>query len=422
MSTSQRILLGLMATLLVTFLTMLGSWATETRFNDSANIQEENSVSSGVVDAAAEIKALGIHIEPYRHGIVQPKQNQIEVVRNGEFGFGVFFRPEQINENRILRFEAKGDERIIVRTTTRGERYYKNAEPNDFVLITQSTDEVLIFTNDASSIDITFNEVVDCGTSWHAQCADARYFADRIGMPESSDLSPKDLLAILDWVSNTAVWTDDNQVVAESTPLVKARAAAQTYATMFRAESSGVADEAAAEFLAKVINGFGWASFSIEFGTGPNLTHVSTLVFDPFGDGKFYMVDPTFNAIFVNEETGDWIPFDDLPAGKVDGVVILERPVEGRRFLVEQRSSQLVDCRPAKGRAGAEICARPGYNFETYMESFSGAFENSGFPPDKAGYMLMLRSKYFNIGNQAGSEVRDRFISLLNTNGIEIDD
>lgn len=133
------------------------------------------------------------------------------------------------------------------------------------------------------------------------------------------------------------------------------------------------------------------------------------------------MVDPSFNSIFVDEITGEWVAFDELLAGNTKNVAILERPVEQRKFLVLEPSIGLTDCRQANGRADAKICSRPGYNFDVYMSSFRNEFVKAGLSPDKAGYMHMLRSTYFNVGNQAGGDVRDRFIALLRRNDIEFD-
>lgn len=423
MNNIQRLVLLVSALALAGYLAWLGMRVTANSATATQGAPEAlEIIPVRITDAVASLSAQGIRLEPYRHGVIKPSAASIRIERNGEDGFGIFFRPADITSSRIIRFEAEGDARVIVRSTIAGERYYRNAARGDFLRITPDTDEVLIFTEEASYIGISVSDVRDCNTEWDAFCADERYLADKIGISGTALPNEAELLQILDWTANSIVWSGDRAITAEANELVKKYTAPQMYATVFEPETSGGFCGAAGVFLSKVLNDLGYQAMTINFGTGPDLTHVSTLVYDPFGDGKFYMVDPTFNAIFVNEQSGAWIPFDDLLAGKTGGAKILERSVAARRFLTSNPNSGHADCRPARGRTDVEVCARPGYNFEMYMRSFGEAFAEAGMSPDAAGYMLMLRSTYFNIGNQAGSDVRDRFIELLKKNSIGIAD
>lgn len=424
MTTGQRLVLGLCALALGAYLLFLAKGVTGFGSDTSTEVASEAPaapVVPKVSDAAAELAAIGLSLEPYRHGVIKPEGATIRTERNGEHRFGIFFMPAESTRNRVVRFSATGDARVIIRTTVSGERHYMNASSEDFMKITPQTDEVLIFTEEASHIDIEVRSISDCATAWDTFCADETYLAEKIGVSRTAAPGKEELLQILDWAANNLVWSGDRAFTAEANELVKKYTAAQMYATVYEPESGGGFCGASGVFLSKLLNDFGYQSITINFGTGPNLTHVSTLVYSPFGDGKFYMVDPTFNAVFVDEVSGNWIAFDDLLAGNTSSVALLERPVEGRRFLLSRSNSRHTDCRPAKGREDADICYRPGYNFDSYMESFHRAFSDAGLSPDKAGYMHMLRSTYFNVGNQAGGDVRDRFIALLRRNNIEFD-
>lgn len=424
MTTGQRLILGLCALALGAYLVFLAARVTGsgsgTSTDDAAGVPA-GPVASEVSDAVAELAAIGLSLEPYRHGVIKPEGATIRTERDGEHGFGIFFMPAESTRNRVVRFSATGDARVIIRTTVSGERHYMNASSEDFMKITPQTDEVLIFTEEASHIDVQVRSISDCDTIWDTFCADEAYLAEKIGISGKSEPNKEELLQILDWTANSIVWSGDRAITAEGNELVKKYTAPQMFATVFEPETAGGFCGAAGVFLSKVLNDLGYQAMTINFGTGPELTHVSTLVYDPFGDGKFYMVDPTFNAIFVDEQSGAWIPFDDLLAGKTEGALILERSVEARRFLTRKPNSGHANCRPAKGRSDVQVCSRPGYNFETYMRSFGNAFAEAGMSPDKAGYMHMLRQRYFNVGNQAGGDVRDRFIALLKRNDIPFD-
>lgn len=376
----------------------------------------ESDIARGAEQAFAE---LGISVEPYRHGVISFDDVTIRTERNGEDGFGIFFRPRGVSNSSIIRFSATGDGRIVIRTTVSSKHHYHNASVEDFLKFTPQTDEVLIFTEEASHIDIKVHSIGDCAMTWDTFCADETYLAEKIGVSRTADPGEEELLQILDWAANNLVWSGNRAFTAEANELVKKYSAAQMYASVYEPESGGGFCGASGVFLSKVLNDFGYQSITINFGTGPSLTHVSTLVYSPFGDGKFYMVDPTFNSIFIDEITGEWIAFDDLLAGYTKNVTILERPVEQRKFLVIDPSVGLTNCRQANGRADAKICSRPGYNFDVYMSSFQKEFVKAGLSPDKTGYMHMLRSTYFNVGNQAGGDVRERFIDLLKQNNIE---
>lgn len=418
MTNGQRLILAFCAVALGGYLFFLATRVTVGSAGAAGAAIEAAGTAPQIADAAGSLAAIGMTLEPYRHGVIKPNAGTIRVDRNGDDGFGVSLLPAGITHNRVIRFEAEGNERVIVRSTISGERHYRNAAPGDFLRITPETEEVLIFTEDSDYIDIRIFSLTDCDTDWDSFCADENYLAEEIGVPRAAEPTKENLLKILDWTANNIVWSGDRAITAEANVLVKKYTAAQMYATVFETETSGGFCGAAGVFLSKVLNDFGYQAMTINFGTGLDLTHVSTLVYNPFGDEKFYMVDPTFNAIFVNERSGEWIPFDDLLAGKTEGALVLERPVEGRRFLTNRPIAVLENCRPAKGRDDADICFRPGYNFEFYMASFGDTFAKYGFTPDQDGYMLMLRSTYFNIGDQAGSDVRDRFIALLEQNNI----
>ncbi|MBI1393464.1 MAG: hypothetical protein GC152_12045 [Alphaproteobacteria bacterium] len=417
MTNGQRLILWGCVLLLCGYLSLLAQRVVSFELQSTGASSAEKT-NPKIVDAVASLSELDVSIAPYRHGVLFFEGASIRIERNGDDGFGVFLVPNGIRSNRIIRFEAKGDARIIVRSTISGERHYRNTASDDFLRITPQTDEVLVFTNDASSIDLLVLSAIDCAESWDSLCADPDYLIAKIGLLETRASNKEELLKILDWTANSIVWSDDIQLTSEANALLKKYGPAQTTTAVFEAEAAGGSSQVASAFLCKVLSDLGYEALTVNFGISPNLTHVSTLVHNPFGDGKFYMLDPTFNAIFVDERSGEWIPFDDLLAGKTLSASILERPVTDRRFLVAIPSLRYTNCRPAKGRSDRQVCWWPDYDFEAYIKEFEDAFAEAGLNPDGSGYMRLLRKTYYSVGNQAGSEVQQKFLDLLETNDI----
>lgn len=420
MTNLQRVILGTCAIALCAYLIFLGGHVT-TRSADPARPGVTGPVEQTVEDAVASLANFGIALEPYRHGEIRYDGGTLRVARNGDDGFGIFLKPTDTLESGIIRFEAKGDARIVVRSTVAGVRQYRDAVSSDFLRISDETDEVLIFTDDADYIEIDIREVRDCRVNWDSLCADENYMAEEIGLAEASLSKKSELLKIVDWAANEVIWSSERPLSLEANELIKKYTAAQMYSMVYEAEAGGGYCGASAVFLAKLLNEFGYSAFTINFGAGSDLTHVTTLVYNPFGEGKFYMVDPTFNAVFIDPESGEWIAMEDILSGRVEDIQLDFQPVENRRFMTTSDREYLVDCRPAKGRANTQICSRPGYSFNNYLASFGSAFEEAGLTADQAGYVRLLRHTYYSVGNQAGSDVRDQFVALLDANQIAIE-
>lgn len=140
-----------------------------------------------------------------------------------------------------------------------------NASSEDFMKITPQTDEVLIFTEEASHIDIEVRNISDCATAWDTFCADETYLAEKIGVSRTAAPGKEELLQILDWAANNLVWSGDRAFTAESNELVKKYTAAQMYATVYEPESGGGFCGASGVFLSKLLNDFGYQSITINF-------------------------------------------------------------------------------------------------------------------------------------------------------------
>lgn len=429
MNSAQRAFLGILGLLLAAYLAFIGAAATDKTGADpgdeSAPAEEAARAESNfaaVTDAMHQLTVAGVEIEPYRHGVISSDGAKIKVVRNGTDGFGIFLRPERDIGTLIIPFNAAGDARVVVRTTVSGERAYRNAAAGDFMRITPTTEEVLIFTDEASTIDIVIDGLINCADDWDVLCADSTYLADQIGLRKQTSLAPEEeLLKILDWTSNNLVWSTTRKFTSEANELVKNYSAAQMHAAVFTPETSGGFCGASAVFLAKVLNELGYKALTINVGAGPELTHVTTLIYDPFGDGNFYMMDPTFNSVLVDADSGAWVSMEQIISGNTENVRLRSQPLADRRVMTIDGASYLTDCRPAKGRSDAQICFRPDYSFKDYVESFGTAFRDAGLTADEQGYLNLLRYRYYSIGTQAGADLREKYMELLAANGINLE-
>src|SRR3990167_6882559 len=136
MTNGQRTILGMCTLLLAGYLAWLGLGSTVSQIPAAPDSALAADKPPAVTDAMTALASIGISLEPYRHGVVKAEGATVRVERNGEDGFGVFFMPGDITSNRVIRFGAEGNERVIFRSTVSGERFYRTGAQGDFMRIT----------------------------------------------------------------------------------------------------------------------------------------------------------------------------------------------------------------------------------------------------------------------------------------------
>jgi hypothetical protein len=167
---------------------------------------------------------------------------------------------------------------------------------------------------------------------------------------------------------------------------------------------------------------------TVNFGRLRNdLTHVTVLVHDPFGNGQFYVVDPTFSAYLVRREDGAWATLRDVLTMPPHNLEIRAGDMRGRDFLLHRAaytpSRGAIDIR---GRTFADCvqrgelvrCRRDTFGLQEYLEDSRPAFAAAGLPATEEGFVQLFRTEYFNYGYMGSPEAQQELGTLLRSRGL----
>lgn len=122
--------------------------------------------------------------------------------------------------------------------------------------------------------------------------------------------------ALLNWTANTVDLGFGDSVDATTSSEYE-MGAAEAYQEIWSGDRGGTACGGFADFFAKVLSLFGFDAFTVDFGDAvTHVTHVTTVALI---DGRFYILDPTFNGVYVDTTSGALLPLRPLLAKSASG-------------------------------------------------------------------------------------------------------
>lgn len=313
-------------------------------------------------------------------------------------------------------FTVEADAHAVLRLTrSDGTRDYLPLTTERFRL-DGDTIEALIYSETAERIHVRFGDVTDCRTGEPWYC----FTFDQLRQEIFPDGEPADsrekLLAILDWVSNNADMTDDRAIMQRATAWMATSASAEAvYAGIYKTDRAGGYCGATALFMATLLRQFGYDALTLDFGdVASHATHVTTLVYNPFGQGQFYILDPTFN-FYLTRADGEWASLDD--ALRHD-VTIVTRSVEGRDTLrlASNSLARVQTCRPG-GDPDIVACHDPGDTLDRYFATQAPAMRALGLSGDRSDMLRLLRMRTYGVG-LGSAEAQSALREVLQSAGV----
>ena len=232
---------------------------------------------------------------------------------------------------------------------------------------------------------------------------------------------------LTDWVAHGVDWGWDACVVAKNSDIVFWQPATSGYG-VWTNDRGGARCGAFAIYQIKVFDLFGIDAFSINFGygAGSGLTHVSTIV--PIKDPdeyRFYLVDPTFNASYVDRTSGAPLHLEEVLRRYTSGArdfVFRERAFLRDHFIpamtlpeVEGALAKLgrpASCSPQEVLANGRKCT---FQFDSlvFRQLHQDDLAAIGFSSGDDLLMNLLSNGVTDIGRQISVEVRRAFHALL---------
>lgn len=208
--------------------------------------------------------------------------------------------------------------------------------------------------------------------------------SDRLDAEESYEAAK----LLLGWAAPRIVWADDGQSLIRT----RGKSASTLLKRYFEPARKGVYCSGAADFLHKLLNLFEIKSFVVEFGTTTDfLTHAVVMVTCPAEEREpgFYLLDPTFNMHFTDQDSDAPITVEALLGreltGRLDSVGVQLGSLEERMVVKHSGRAEL-----ERFRCGSSDGASPGCGLETYMTIWAPAFERNGFGTGLAGLLNLL--------------------------------
>ena len=232
---------------------------------------------------------------------------------------------------------------------------------------------------------------------------------------------------LTDWVAHGVDWGWDPRVVEQNSDTVFWQPATSGYA-VWTSDRGGAMCGAFAIYHVKVLALFGIDAFSINFGhgDGSGLTHVSTVVPIRDPDGyRFHVVDPTFNASYVDPVSGAPLHLEEVLSRYTSGArdfLFRERAFVRDHFIPETMFPQV---ERALAKLGRQVpCSLPGlvangrkcafqFDMLVFMQLHQDALAAVGFSRGDDLFMDLLSNAVTDIGGQTSVEVLRAFHALL---------
>jgi hypothetical protein len=274
--------------------------------------------------------------------------------------------------------------------------------------------ELLFYAEHAASYVLESAVIEECESCRTAADLKSRILREA---PEiGASIGLEKALAVLHWAVNTADYSADPRYIPsdfESWPPEKA------VFEFFDKDVGGVSCGGQSVFLSRVLHLLDIEAFTIGYGMpGTSLTHVTVVV--PH-EGKFYIVDPSFAATFRSRER--YLDIDTaltvLGAGRELPVEIVELDSAQRDLHGVATHSEACDS-VAKTPSGRTKCKLgPNSLLQSYITNERATWQRSGMELDNVALLRLMRSGFFSVGPSLDESVRERFIELIKSKGVQ---
>lgn len=211
---------------------------------------------------------------------------------------------------------------------------------------------------------------------------------------------------LLGWAANTSDIARDQETLRRDTESMLPH---QVYSKVFAADAGGVFCGGASTYYRSILHLFQIDAFTINFGTlQDNLTHVSVVV--PY-EGKYYLFDPTFGAVFRRGE--EFVSIQQLLEGDLNGVVFRELSMANRDFLTTDPRPNF--CRTAPTKVGKFVKCGIGETsyVEFYLDNWKRRLHDAGIPVGIETIPALMRRGFFSVGPAMDPAETQGFIRLL---------
>lgn len=199
---------------------------------------------------------------------------------------------------------------------------------------------------------------------------------------------------ILQWTAVAGDFALQGNVLA---PLVNT--VSEQYYAIFQQNLAGMSCGGYAAFFSGVLQLFGIDSLNIGVGNLPLISHTTVVIpIQESGVWKFYLLDPTFGAAFVNLDTGNTATFFDLvdylKAGKLNRISTTQLSLDQRDFLSPTAVSSSSVTLKGKN-SGNYIYSWPGYGLNSYIQTYVVEMQTSGFQTGLTGFVQLMTNHVY---------------------------
>jgi len=200
------------------------------------------------------------------------------------------------------------------------------------------------------------------------------------------------------------------------------------YHDLFLPNRGGVYCGGFSIFLNNILHLFDYDSFTLNFGDlREDLTHVNVIVPIPngAGDWNFYVFDPTFNTLFLEPGTSRMLTFQEM----------VQKIRSGQSYLISVRQDSFADrdwlaigpvsnsqyqlkSEPTSENGNIYAYSRPNYTLSSWLNEIRTPLARYGYSTGTTGYLQLLTNQIFSVGPTPNSAVRDRFINIIQSLGL----
>ena len=334
-----------------------------------------------------------------------------------EYGAVLTLVPDLSGQRYILEFEVPKNTSALLRSTRNGKQRYFSAQRGWARLWDDA--EVVIFDRAAAKFEIRNLKLIPC-TEEDWRCKSRADFDSML--PLKTDTRDFDYAVdLLFWATTNSDYALSLQI--EKDFLIEGLEAWEIYYKYYRPNVASGYCGGTSEFFAKLLREQGFDAFTWNFGNlSDDLTHVTTVL---HFDGRFYLLDATFGAYFVEPETERPLEVSELLSGQAFAIV--GEAAETRDFVLMAsdlaaiegriRRDAIKNCEPLEG-SQRMVCKYPSFGLDEYLAMTSPTLVSNGLTSDQTALIEMMKAGTFGIGNMENTDSMKAFARLLVEHGV----
>ena len=332
---------------------------------------------------------------------------------------GLFLR-EKLDPKKRYKLRVKGTgEPITMRLQIDDKAYAYIAAPlgvTDRTIAGASRLELLFYSDKPASYRLESAEIEEC-----SECRTAEDLRKRIinEVPEVTTTTGLErAILLMEWASNVADYTPNPTLIPAD---FESWSVEKMVYDFFDLDRGGISCGGYSVFLWRVLQMFGINAFTVNYGIpGSSVTHVTVIV--PH-NGKFYMLDPSFDVTFMRE--GRMLDVAEaiktLRTGSGSEIVIQEHGLERRDIIGYTKVPEIdrICVRREVTSAGIPKCRIGDNSFITLFQKVQADHWNApDVPLDNVFLFRLMLKGFFSVGPSISPSARNRFIAMLGQNDI----